>query len=72
MIGLDPALEDAAMDLGVSDPTTLRRITVPLLGPSLLAVWLAGFMRGTGVAAGVLEAALERSVSGLLHRYPTF
>ena len=42
--GLDPALEDAAMDLGASYGTTLRRVVLPLLGPSLIAAWLTCFI----------------------------
>ena len=44
IIGLDPALEDAAMDLGASYPTTLRRVILPLVGPSLLSAWLTSFI----------------------------
>jgi spermidine/putrescine transport system permease protein len=42
--GLDPALEDAAMDLGATYPATLRRIVLPLMGPSLLSAWLTCFI----------------------------
>jgi len=44
MSGLDPALEDAAMDLGASYPVALRRVVLPLTGPSLLAAWLTCFI----------------------------
>jgi spermidine/putrescine transport system permease protein len=44
IVGLDPALEDAAMDLGASYPTTLRRVILPLVGPSLLSAWLTSFI----------------------------
>jgi spermidine/putrescine transport system permease protein len=44
MIGLDPNLEDAAMDLGASYRTTLRRIVIPLMGPSILSAWLTCFI----------------------------
>jgi spermidine/putrescine transport system permease protein len=44
LLGLDPALEDAAMDLGATYPSTLRRIVLPLLGPSLLSAWLTCFI----------------------------
>jgi spermidine/putrescine transport system permease protein len=44
MGAIDPALEDAAMDLGASYPVTLRRIVLPLLGPSLLSAWLTCFI----------------------------
>jgi len=42
--GIDPALEDAAMDLGATYPTTLRRVVLPLLGTSLLSAWLTCFI----------------------------
>jgi spermidine/putrescine transport system permease protein len=42
--GLDPALEDAAMDLGATYPATLRRVVLPLIGPTLLAAWLTCFI----------------------------
>jgi len=44
MIGLDPNLEDAAMDLGATYRTTLRRVVVPLMGPSILSAWLTCFI----------------------------
>jgi spermidine/putrescine transport system permease protein len=44
MSGLDPALEDAAMDLGATYPVALRRVVLPLTGPSLLAAWLTCFI----------------------------
>jgi spermidine/putrescine transport system permease protein len=42
--GLDPALEDAAMDLGATYPVALRRIVLPLMGPTLLSAWLTSFI----------------------------
>ena len=44
MVGLDPALEDAAMDLGATYRVTLRRVVVPLMGASLLSAWLTCFI----------------------------
>ncbi|MGH2394049.1 MAG: ABC transporter permease, partial [Candidatus Limnocylindria bacterium] len=44
MIGLDPNLEDAAMDLGATYRSTLRRVVVPLMGASLLSAWLTCFI----------------------------
>ncbi|HJT64132.1 MAG TPA: ABC transporter permease [Candidatus Limnocylindria bacterium] len=44
MGGLDQNLEDAAMDLGATYRTTLRRVVVPLMGPSLLSAWLTCFI----------------------------
>ena len=42
--GLDAALEDAAMDLGATYPVALRRIVLPLIGPTLLSAWLTCFI----------------------------
>jgi spermidine/putrescine transport system permease protein len=44
MIGLDPNLEDAAMDLGATYRVTLRRVVIPLMGASLLSAWLTCFI----------------------------
>ena len=42
--GLDPAMEDAAMDLGATYPVALRRVVLPLMGPTLLSAWLTCFI----------------------------
>jgi spermidine/putrescine transport system permease protein len=44
MGGIDPALEDAAMDLGATYGVTLRRVVLPLIGPTLLSAWLTCFI----------------------------
>ena len=44
MVGMDPNLEDAAMDLGATYRSTLRRVVIPLMGPSLLSAWLTCFI----------------------------
>lgn len=44
LAGLDPALEDAAMDLGATYPATLRRVVLPLMAPTLLSAWLTCFI----------------------------
>jgi spermidine/putrescine transport system permease protein len=41
---VDPALEDAAMDLGATYPVALGRIVLPLIGPTLLSAWLTCFI----------------------------
>jgi spermidine/putrescine transport system permease protein len=43
VIGLDPALEEAAQDLGADPLTTFRKITLPLLFPGILAGALLAF-----------------------------
>ncbi|HUF06906.1 MAG TPA: ABC transporter permease [Candidatus Binatia bacterium] len=42
--GLDPALEDASMDLGATYPATLHRVVLPLMGPTLVSAWLTCFI----------------------------
>jgi spermidine/putrescine transport system permease protein len=66
MIGLDPALEDAAMDLGASYPTTLRKVIVPLLGPTLVAAWLTCFL------VSFDEVALANFLAGSDPTFPVF
>ena len=43
-IGLDRAIEHAAVSLGASEWTVLRRITLPLLRPSLISAGLLAFI----------------------------
>jgi spermidine/putrescine transport system permease protein len=66
LVGLDPAIEDAAMDLGASYPTTLRRIVLPLLGPSLLSAWLTCFI------VSFDEVALAVFLAGGDQTFPVF
>jgi putrescine transport system permease protein len=40
---LDPALEDAAADLGATPWRTFLRVTLPLLMPAVVAAWLLAF-----------------------------
>lgn len=66
IIGLDPALEDAAMDLGASYPTTLRRVILPLVGPSMLSAWLTSFI------VSFDEVALANFLAGGDPTFPVF
>jgi spermidine/putrescine transport system permease protein len=66
VIGLDPALEDAAMDLGASYPSTLRRVILPLVGPSLLSAWLTAFI------VSFDEVALANFLAGGDPTFPVF
>jgi spermidine/putrescine transport system permease protein len=66
MTGLDPALEDAAMDLGATYPTTLRRVILPLLGPSLISAWLTSFI------VSFDEVALANFLAGGDPTFPVF
>jgi spermidine/putrescine transport system permease protein len=43
LAGFDPALEDAAMDLGASYVQTLRYVVLPIIFPAMVAAWLVAF-----------------------------
>ncbi|MEC9345711.1 MAG: ABC transporter permease subunit [Pseudomonadota bacterium] len=43
VLGLDRALEEAAMDLGARPHVVLWRITLPMLAPGLVSGWLLAF-----------------------------
>jgi putative spermidine/putrescine transport system permease protein len=43
-IGLDRAIEHAAISLGASEWTVLRRITLPLVAPGLISGWALAFI----------------------------
>ncbi|WP_431272496.1 ABC transporter permease subunit [Dankookia sp. P2] len=43
LTGLDPALEEAAADLGAGPFTVFRTVTLPLIAPALVAGWLLAF-----------------------------
>lgn len=66
LVGLDRALEDAAMDLGATYPTTLRLVVLPLLGPSLLSAWLTCFI------VSFDEIALANFLAGRDATFPVF
>jgi spermidine/putrescine transport system permease protein len=43
LVGFDRHLEEAAMDLGASEWTTFRKVTLPLIAPGILAAGLLAF-----------------------------
>jgi spermidine/putrescine transport system permease protein len=66
MGGIDPALEDAAMDLGATYAVTLRRVVLPLIGPTLLSAWLTCFI------VSFDEVAIALFLAGRDPTFPVF
>ncbi len=66
MSGMDPALEDAAMDLGATYLTTLRTVMLPLIGPALLSAWLTCFI------VSFDEVAIALFLAGSDPTFPVF
>jgi spermidine/putrescine transport system permease protein len=66
MAGMDPALEDAAMDLGASYLMTLRKVVLPLIGTALLSAWLTCFI------VSFDEVAIALFLAGSDPTFPVF
>jgi len=66
LAGVSPDLEEAAMDLGASYPTTLRRVVLPIIAPAIVAAWLVAF------TASFDEFALALFLSGADATLPVF
>ena len=48
LVGMDPAIEEAAQSLGANRLTTFRRITLPAILPGIVAAALFGFIASFG------------------------
>jgi spermidine/putrescine transport system permease protein len=64
VLGLDPALEEAAQDLGADPWTTFRLITLPLLAPGIVAGALLAF------ALSIDDYVVTSFVSGQVETFP--
>jgi spermidine/putrescine transport system permease protein len=64
VLGLDPALEEAAQDLGADPWTTFRKITLPLLAPGIVAGGLLAF------ALSIDDYVVTSFVSGQVETFP--
>jgi spermidine/putrescine transport system permease protein len=64
VLGLDPALEEAAQDLGADPWTTFRKITLPLLAPGIIAGALLAF------ALSIDDYVVTSFVSGQVETFP--
>ena len=43
LVGAEPQLEDAAMDLGATYPGTLRLVVIPMAAPAIISAWITAF-----------------------------
>jgi len=43
LIGFDPQLEEASMDLGASYPATIRLVLLPIAAPAIVSAWVTAF-----------------------------
>lgn len=66
MAGFDPAIEEAAMDLGADYPTTLRRVVLPMIFPAMVSAWLTAF------TVSFDEFALALFLSGTQPTFPVY
>ncbi len=77
----DPALEEAARDMGANTPTILREVTLPLLAPGLVSAGLFAFLLSwgnfplslftTGADSTLTEWLYAKMVSGYSPLVPT-
>jgi spermidine/putrescine transport system permease protein len=66
LVGFERALEDAAMDLGASYPTTLRLVVLPIAAPAVVAAWLVAFI------VSFDEVALAVFLAGREQTFPVY
>ena len=66
LAGFDINIEDAAMDLGADYPTTLRRIVIPIIAPSMVSAWLTAF------TVSFDEFALALFLAGTQPTFPVY
>jgi spermidine/putrescine transport system permease protein len=77
LVGFDPSLEEAAMDLGANEWQTFRRVTLPLIFPGVLAGAMLAFTLSlddfiiTFFTSGPGSTTLPIYVYGLLRRIVT-
>ncbi len=43
LVGAEPQLEEAAMDLGATYPSTLRLVVLPMAAPAIVSAWITAF-----------------------------
>ena len=66
LAGFDASIEEAAMDLGASYLTTLRRIVIPMILPAAVSAWLTAF------TVSFDEFALALFLAGTQPTFPVY
>ena len=66
LAGFDANLEEAAMDLGATYPTTLRRVVIPMIAPAMVSAWLTAF------TVSFDEFALALFLAGTQPTFPVY
>lgn len=66
LAGFDASVEEAAMDLGASYFTTLRRIVIPMILPAAISAWLTAF------TVSFDEFALALFLAGTQPTFPVY
>ena len=66
LIGSEPQLEDAAMDLGATYPGTLRLVVLPMAAPAIVSAWITAF------TVSFDEFAIAHFLAGQDRTFPVF
>ena len=66
LIGAEPQLEEAAMDLGATYPSTLRRVVIPMAIPAIISAWITAF------TVSFDEFAIALFLAGADRTFPIF
>jgi spermidine/putrescine transport system permease protein len=66
LIGAEPQLEDAAMDLGATYPGTLRLVVLPMAAPAIVSAWITAF------TVSFDEFAIAHFLAGQDRTFPVF
>jgi spermidine/putrescine transport system permease protein len=66
LVGAEPQLEDAAMDLGATYPSTLRLVVLPMAGPAIVSAWITAF------TVSFDEFAIAHFLAGPDRTFPVF
>jgi spermidine/putrescine transport system permease protein len=66
LVAAEPQLEEAAMDLGATYPSTLRLVVVPMAAPAIVSAWITSF------TVSFDEFALALFLAGREQTFPVY